>query len=321
VRIAIPFKALKKDTTNSLTLEWVLQVKNYKLTLDRNRCVGCQICLKACPKQAITLQKQPRLPDETVKKTRVDVDAAKCNFCGVCDITCPYGAIKVVQNGNGNGALSVLAKDSYPQIIRNIVVDTRKCDKKCVECESVCPLKLIKISKTAYDGKPIQDISLLSPLGQKRVQIKLNIQKEFCPTCRFCEFKCTPGAIKVRKIFEGSLSVDSEKCPKGCHDCVDVCPITGTLTIDEGGKIVIDEQTCTFCGACQNVCPKPDALTVHRTKVQHTPVHSGTWNKTLERITSPEAAVKEYKAYAAQTRREIVKNRFEIEAMKKNEHP
>jgi 4Fe-4S ferredoxin len=311
----MPFKTSKKNTANSLTLEWVLQVKNYKLTLDRTRCAGCQICMQACPKQAITIQKQPKLQGEAAKKVKVDIDLAKCNFCGVCDVTCPYGAVKVTQNGNSD--LNVLAKDSYPQLIRDIAVDTRRCDKECTACETACPLKLIKISKVGYDGKPVEDLSTLSPLGRKRVQVTVDIQKEYCPTCRVCEFKCSPGAIRVKKIFEGSLAVNQEKCPQGCRDCVDVCPITGTLTVDENGKVTADEQTCTFCGACKNVCPKPEALVVHRTKVQHTPVHSGAWNKALERITSPEDAVKEFKAQAAQARRELVAHRFEVEEMKK----
>lgn len=281
--------------------------------------MGCQICMNACPKQAITTQKQPILPGERVRKARVDVDGAKCNFCGICDVTCPYGAIEVAQDGRGSDALLVLAKESYPQLVRDIVVDTRRCEKKCVECETVCPLGLIRVSKAGFDGKPVVDVSSLSALGQKRVQVRVDIQREFCPTCRLCEFKCDWGALKVRKIFEGRLFVDVGKCLAGCRDCVDVCPITGTLTLDDEGRVVVNEQTCTFCGACVNVCPNPKALRVERTRVLHTPVRSGTWNKTLERLTSSGDAVKEFKASAAQTRRELVENRLRVETLKKNE--
>ncbi len=310
----MPFKKTKKDAADALELEWVLQVKNYKLRLDRKHCVGCQICMNACPKQAITHQKQPKVGD-AAQRVKVDVDLEKCNFCGICDVTCPYGAITVTHNGSHD--LNILSKDSYPELIRDIVVDTRKGDKACVECETACPLQLIKVSKVAYDGKPVTDISTLSPMGQKRVQVTVDIDKQHCPTCRVCEFKCPPGAIRVKKAFEGNLHIDQDKCPPGCKDCLDVCPITDTLVLGDDKKVYVNEQTCTFCGACKNVCPQPEALTVHRTKVHHTPIHSGAWNKTLERITSPTDAVKEFKEHAAKTRRELVAHRFEVEEMKK----
>ena len=310
----MPLKTVKKDAADALTLEWILQVKNYKLTLDKNRCVGCQVCTLACPKEAIRTQKQPKLQGEKAKKAKVDVDLAKCNFCGICDVTCPYGAIKVTLNDAHD--LSIIEKDSYPQLIRDIAVDTRKCEKECVECENACPLSLIRVSKVGFDGKPIQDFQALSPNEKKRVQISLDIQKNYCPTCKACEVKCAPGAIKVKKAFEGKIAINQEKCPEGCTDCLDVCPIQGALVLGEDKKVHTNERLCTYCGACKNVCPIDEALCVKRTKVLHTPIHSGTWNKALERITSPADATKELKAQAAQNRRQVVEKRFQAEAMK-----
>jgi formate hydrogenlyase subunit 6/NADH:ubiquinone oxidoreductase subunit I len=64
----MPLKTVKKDATDALTLEWVLHVKNYKLTLDKNRCVGCQICSLACPKEAIKTQKKLKIQSGKAKK-------------------------------------------------------------------------------------------------------------------------------------------------------------------------------------------------------------------------------------------------------------
>ena len=294
-----------------------MQVKNYKLTLDKNRCVGCQVCTAACPKEAIKTQKQPKIQGEPAKKAKVDIDLAKCNFCGICDVTCPYGAIKVTIDGEHD--LSILAKDSYPQLVRGITVDTRKCEKECVECESACPLSLIKISKVGFDGKPVQNVQALSTSEKKRVQVSLDIQKDYCPTCKVCEYKCTQDALKVKKTFEGKINIIQEKCPDGCKDCLDVCPIKGALVLGEDKKVHVNELLCTYCGACKNVCPVDEALCVKRTKVSHTPIHSGTWNKALERITSPTDAAKELKAQAAQNRRQVVEKRFLSEALKSEE--
>jgi 4Fe-4S ferredoxin len=304
----MPLKTVKTDAANALTLEWILQVKNYKLTLDKNRCVGCQVCTLACPKEAIKTQKQPKIQGEKTKNAKVDVDLVKCNFCGICDVTCPYGAIKVTLNDQHD--LSILAKDSYPQLVRSISVDTHKCEKDCVECESACPLSLIKISKVGFDGNPVQNVQELTPNEKKRVQINLDIQKDYCPTCRVCEYKCIPGALKVKKAFEGKISINQAKCPEGCTDCLDVCPIKGALMLGEDKKVHVNELLCTYCGACKNVCPVDEALVVKRTKVLHTPIHSGTWNRALERITSPADAAKELKAQAAESRRKVVEKRF-----------
>ncbi len=302
---------MKKDAADYLTLEWVLHVKNYKLTLDKTRCVGCQICSLACPKEAIKTQKQPKTQGEKAKRAKVDIDLAKCNFCGICDVTCPYGAIKVALNGSND--LPLLAKETYPQICRDIKVDTRQCDKECTECETACPLSLITVTRTGYDGKPVENLQALTPSQKKRVQINLNIQKEYCPTCRVCEFKCSPGAIKVKKAIEGITTINQEKCPEGCTDCLDVCPITGALVLGEDKKVHVNQLFCDYCGACKNVCPVDEALTVKRTSIHHTPVHSGTWNKALERLTSTADAAKELKIQADQNRRKAVAKRFVLE--------
>ncbi|MGB9915225.1 MAG: 4Fe-4S dicluster domain-containing protein [Candidatus Bathyarchaeales archaeon] len=308
----MPLKTLKRDTKDALTLEWLLHVKHYKLTLDKTRCVGCQICSLACPKEAIKLEKQPKIQGQKAKKAVVDISLEKCNFCGVCDASCPYGAIKITLNGEH--VLSVLDKESFPELIRDIKVDTKQCPKDCLECEKACPLSLIEISRIGYDGTPVEDVEKLSLSQKKRVQINVDIQKEYCPTCRICEFKCAPGILKVHKLIEGKIAIDPQKCPENCTDCLDVCPITGALYLSEkDGKVHVNELFCVYCGACKVVCPVEDALSLKRTKIYHTPVRSGTWIKALERLTSPVATVKELKARGSQKAKETVCRRFVLE--------
>jgi 4Fe-4S ferredoxin len=305
-----PYKSSKHDSSDTLTLEWALQVKNYKLTLDKHRCVGCQICSLACPKEAIKVTKQPKT-GEKAQKPAVDIDLAKCNFCGVCDVTCPYGAVKVTVNGAHD--LNLTTKESYPKISRNITLDTKECPKACSECETACPLQLIKVTRIGFDGKPVKNVNELSPTEKRRIKVNVDIQKEYCPTCKLCETKCPPKTLKVTKIFEGKTAIDAEKCPSGCHDCVDVCPIPGVLTVGADGKVEVDETHCTYCGACKMVCPVEDALIVKRSKVAHEHIHSGAWNKALEKLTSKRDEVKELKAVASLKKRDIVTKRLKDE--------
>ncbi len=303
----MPLKTIKKETADTLMLEWVLHVKDYKLILDKNRCAGCQICSLACPKEAIKVEKRPKLNGEKTSKPLVDVDLAKCNFCGICDILCPYGAIDV--NLDGKHILSVVEKESFPQLIRDIQVDTSKCPIDCIECEEACPLDLIKVSWLTPDGKAVESVSALEP-EKSEPKLKVDIQREHCPCCRVCEVKCPKGMIHVRKFLNGKISINTERCPAGCKDCLDVCPITGALYLsDEDRKVHVNETFCVYCGACKIVCPVEEALDLKRTCMNHTLVRSGAWNKALERLASPVAMTKELKTKGSLKARESVKKR------------
>ncbi|MCL1970375.1 MAG: 4Fe-4S dicluster domain-containing protein [Candidatus Bathyarchaeota archaeon] len=306
----MPYKSSKQDLLDVLVLEWALQVKNYRLTLDRRRCVGCQICSLACSKGAITVEKTSKSADRALKPL-VDIDLDRCNFCGVCDVTCLYGAINVTVNGTRNMAL--ILNESYPKISRVITLDTKLCLKDCFECENVCPWQLIKVSHVGFDGQPVQNVNLLSPTAKRRVRVSVDIQENYCPTCKICEVKCPSKTLKVRKIFEGKILINTDKCPSDCHDCVDVCPVPNVLTVNTARKVDIAELYCTYCGACKNVCPVPEALMVRRTKVAHTRVHSGAWNKALEKLTSKQAGVKELKAVTSLKKRNVIIKRLRDE--------
>jgi 4Fe-4S ferredoxin len=279
----MPLKTLKQETAKALTLEWILHVKNYKLNLNKDYCVGCQICTLACPKEAIKLTKQPKVQGEKTKKATLDIDLAKCNFCGICDILCPYGAMKVTINGEH--ILSVLEKESFPQLVRDIQANAGKFPVENKTCEEACPLDLIHVTRLTPNGNVVEDFKALPKKERKKLQAQVDVEKERCPCCRVCEFKCPEDVMHVRKFIHGKILIHQEKCPDGCTDCLDVCPITGALYYsDEDKKVHADEQFCIYCGACKAVCPVEAALEVKRTKIVHTPVRSGAWNKALEKV-------------------------------------
>ncbi len=195
----MPLRTIKKETADALSLEWVLHVKNYKLNLDKARCTGCQICSLACPKEAIKTTKHFKTPKQKTQKPKVDIDLAKCNFCGICDVLCPYGAIKLTIDGKH--MLSVVEKESFPTLIRDIKADPTKFPIDPQTSKDACPLGLITVSYSTTDGKPVENPRTLSEPERSWYKTTVNIDKDHCPCCTRLRSK-TPQT--TRYTFENS---------------------------------------------------------------------------------------------------------------------
>ena len=57
--------------------------------VDRDVCVACGVCIKACPKNAIAVW----------KGCWAAADLSKCVGCGLCAKACPAGCITVKERG------------------------------------------------------------------------------------------------------------------------------------------------------------------------------------------------------------------------------
>jgi len=262
------------ETEEQLVIERLLYARHYSLILDKKRCVKCEICRIVCPKEAIDIIKPDKIEEEKQKHLIIKVDREKCSFCGMCVAICPFGAFTLTINGEKR--VPVLEKESFPRLIHKVEVDEQRCPPDCDECQEACPFNLIQISVDKTKGR-----------------VKVNVDADHCPGCRLCELRCPEGAIAVKKIFSGAIRINQEKCPEGCRDCVDVCPVPGVLKISENGKVEVDDYCCIYCGACRIICPVDGALELKRTSIAHVPIRSGAWNSALEKLTSTRDLAKE----------------------------
>ena len=266
-----------------------MHARRYSLILNKNKCVGCGVCMEICPKEAIQITRAPKAEGKEAKPPTVGISTEKCHYCGMCEAVCPFGALNI--KVNGQTVVPVVKTESFPQLIRDIKVDETKCSLECLDIEEACPLDNIKVRVYTPDGEEINDVT--SKSKEKNLKVTVEIDKESCPCCRFCETKFPDGAISVEKMFYGSLRVNSKKCSEGCHECIDVCPIPGVLYLSGDGKVYVNDSHCVYCGTCKIVCPEEDALELNRTRIRHTEVRSGAWNKALEKLASTNAVVKE----------------------------
>ena len=287
----MPMKIVKTETEDELAVDRIMHARHYSLLLDKNRCIGCEICQTVCPREAIEIKKPTKIEGQELTSPSITIDENKCQFCGICNTICPFGALTL--KINDERTVPVLRTESFPQIIHEIEVDATRCPKDCNDCEEVCPFDLIKVSVDRNSGK-----------------VNVEIDKDHCPCCRLCEAECPYDAIHTRKIIFGSITVNNEKCPDGCRDCVDVCPIPGTLYTSTEGKVHANESPCIYCGVCRIVCPVEGALEIQRTSVHHTPVHSGAWNKALEKLASTEGMTKELRSKLIVKAQESVRRRL-----------
>jgi anaerobic carbon-monoxide dehydrogenase iron sulfur subunit len=96
--------------------------------------------------------------------------------------------------------------------------------------------------------------------------------EEYCMACKRCEVACiiehSPGKdpikafrdrgkrLRNRAVFEEKGSQSFSLPCRHCEDapCLEAC-ITGAMSRDERGAVVVDENRCVGCWSCIMVCP------------------------------------------------------------------
>ena len=177
--------SLSKQADGRLvTIRQTLWVDSIELTFDLDPCVGCELCRRVCPKEAISLKKEGT-------RTVPWIEAERCSLCGLCATFCPAKAVKMVAKNSLHQTereiTPILDVGGSPHFSKGMKMDVSLCPPGCSECVAVCPREA------------------LTP-GEHGVEL----DRSRCLSCSHCQDACpVPGAIEVTPLFEGTIEVDT----------------------------------------------------------------------------------------------------------------
>jgi 2-oxoglutarate ferredoxin oxidoreductase subunit delta len=66
------------------------------VVIDKNYCKGCELCVRACPMQILSMSKDINLKGYFYAQLH---DSTRCIGCRICAIICPDTAIEVHTHG------------------------------------------------------------------------------------------------------------------------------------------------------------------------------------------------------------------------------
>lgn len=242
------------------------------LTCNKDACVFCGLCAKACPADALKVDRKEKIWE-------VDKDA--CAKCGACVEKCPKKCLSMGGEAAGSAGASAPADDAKLECntdvcsycgfcATNCPADALTVDRKekvwkvdddaCAKC-GICVEKCPKKCLTLGDLGPAPD-----PTEGKEIAC----DEDACVYCGLCAKNCPADALKVDRK-EKSWEIDKDACVK-CEICVEKCP-KKCLKLAAPGETVeassaaadaapaakvlpkVDTEKCVYCAACESECP------------------------------------------------------------------
>jgi energy-converting hydrogenase A subunit Q len=152
--------------------------------------VGCILCRKACPYDAIQME---TTLSEPIRENVPNINKKLCRQCGACVKACKTGSIQLISSGN---------EDAHSEINDATCV-------RCGYCARVCPTEAIKYG----------EILPRSVVGGKAIVV----DQKNCIGCMTCTRVCpSRGAINVGNVSKLPF-INPSYCAR-CEECMNVCP-------------------------------------------------------------------------------------------------
>lgn len=243
------------------------RISLFKLAINSDACVSCNLCTANCKSQCIDCQ------DKTI-------DESRCVVCLNCTTVCSRGGVRFVYRWKKKGATNPSGSEG-----ENLSNPESKGRREAIVAlgtvATVLAVRGLTKNKGAESNIPSDPEELIKDKEPKLLGIVppggvgLAHLIEHCTACHACITACPNGIIKpatkeygLKGIFLPVISFEKHFCGYDCNKCMQVCP-TGALkhlSIEEKKRVQIGRvrfiakncivfQDKTDCGACDEHCP------------------------------------------------------------------